>query len=296
MGKAKEHTDEELLKDLIEVEASDLFVAGAVLITIGTIITALSLTEVYLTRSPQGAWGIVVGNGIESVGNVVQYMGNEKEYSLEPSGPIRTEMTGNLLQAIGNAGNAFFVAEGINLYRYTFTDSGSRAAMNQENTGGQFRNTASQQPSTATATGTNMQTAEGTTGTAAETAEEETTPEEEAIESKLKFSIAMDGLSSAIQSLGAFLEAKGTTRQEPYPEQGIKATSEYITGIGAFIEAIGSLLAVNEQELQGTKLQVIGAWTQVGAAGLDVYASTSFSASKRREFEENRYTYGQSIN
>ncbi|MBD3109133.1 hypothetical protein IEO70_12320 [Bacillus sp. AGMB 02131] len=68
----QERSQEELLQDLIEIEVDDGLIAGAVLILIGAILNAIGITQVLLTKSPRGAEGVIIGNGVASIGNVMQ--------------------------------------------------------------------------------------------------------------------------------------------------------------------------------------------------------------------------------
>ena len=277
----EERNQNEMIRDLIELQADDLLVGGAVLITIGTIITALGISRVFITRSPQGAEGMVIGNGIESVGNVFQVLGKEKLYSIEPIEPRKTGILGSWLQAIGNAGNAVAVQEGINLYRFTFTDEGSRNAANQEGD----------------ETGTDTLQAESANALANEASTDpkvQSIPEQEEVEDALKRTIGFDAVSSGIQGVGAYLEGNSTSRLPPFPTQGIEATGDYITTIGAFLEASGAVLAIHDQELKGVLLQLIGSWVQVGGSSLGLYAlTTEASLHKQKNEEKYRYSYSQ---
>lgn len=275
MKKDNGKLEQEEKKDYIELQADDLLVGGAVLITIGTIITALSISRIFITRSPQGAEGLVIGNGIESVGNVFQVLGKEKLYSIEPIEPRKTGILGSWLQAIGNAGNAVAVQEGINLYRFTFTDEGSRNAANQEGGGNR---TNSRQAEAAN----EVNTAQGMQSTA----------EQEGVEEALKRSIGFDAISSGIQGVGAYLEGSSTARLPAFPTQSIEVTGDFLTTIGAFLEASGAVLAIQDQELKGVLLQTIGSWVQVGGSSLGLYALTTERALHQQEFEEKyRYSY-----
>ena len=277
MKKDNGKLEQEEKKDYIELQADDLLVGGAVLITIGTIITALSISRIFITRSPQGAEGLIIGNGIESVGNVFQVLGKEKLYSIEPIEPRKTGILGSWLQAIGNAGNAVAVQEGINLYRFTFTDEGSRNAANQEGGGNR---TNFRQAEVAN----EVNTAQGMQSTA----------EQEGVEEALKRSIGFDAISSGIQGVGAYLEGSSTARLPAFPTQSIEVTGDFLTTIGAFLEASGAVLAIQDQELKGVLLQTIGSWVQVGGSSLGLYALTTERALHQQEFDEKyRYSYRQ---
>ena len=271
---------DEKIRDFVELQADDFLVGGAVLISIGTIITALSLTRVFITRSPQGAEGLVIGNGIESVGNVFQVLGKEKLYSIEPIEPRRTGILGSWLQAIGNAGNALAIQEGIILYRFTFTDEGSR---NDTTTNTAMAMNAQQDESASTIE--NGSTTEQ---------EVQSTPQQEGVEEELKRSIGFDAVSSGIQGVGAYLEGSSTLRLPAFPTQGIEATGDYLTTFGAFLEASGAVLAIHDQELKGVLLQLIGSWIEVAASSLGLYAyTTEASLHKQKNEEKYRYSYSR---
>jgi len=266
----KQQEQDEKIRDFVELQADELLVGGAVLISIGTIITALSLTRVFITRSPQGAEGLVIGNSIESVGNVLQVLGKERLYSIEPIEPRRTGILGSWLQAIGNAGNAIAIQEGIILYRFTFTDEGSRNATNQEGNETDIEN-----------------------GTTTEQ-EVQSTPQQEGVEEALKRTIGFDAVSSGIQGVGAYLEGSSILRVPAFPTQGIEATGDYLTAFGAFLEASGAVLAIHDQELKGVLLQMIGSWIEVAASSLGLYAlTTEASLHKQKNDEKYRYSYSR---
>ncbi len=235
-----DNNKDDTLKNFNEMHGEDLILSGSVVITVGTILTALALTNVYITRSPQGAEGIVIGNGIESIGNVIQALGNQELYTNEPSDARTKIITGDWLQAIGNAGNAIAVQEGIILYRYTFTDQGSRRDRAQME----------EIPS------------EETPG--------QSTAQEQRVDEALKTTVAVDAISSAIQGTGAFIGAEGLLQSSPSPFQQDEALAAVIVGIGAFIEAFGSYLAHENEELRGTLNQVIGSWVQVGGSIIEL--------------------------
>ncbi|WP_050615655.1 DUF6944 family repetitive protein [Bacillus testis] len=259
-----ENNQEELLKNFIETQGEDIILSGSVIITIGTIIAALALTEVFITRSPQGAEGIVIGSGIESIGNVIQALGSQQLYAVEPSDAQAKIIKGDWLQAIGNAGTAIAVQEGIILYRYTFTDQGSRrdrAQMGEIPT-------------------------EETPG--------QSVAQEQGVDEALKLTIAFDALSSAIQGTGAFISAQGISQLPPSPIQRDEGLASTLVGIGAFIEAYGAILALEEEELKGVLSQVIGAWIQVGASLIELNALTAKKSIQT--IEKNAHSYGQYMN
>ena len=251
------------LKKFIEMHGEDIILSGSVVITVGTILTALAFTNVFITRSPQGAEGIVIGNGIESIGNVIQAFGNQEIYAIEPSDARAKIITGDWLQAIGNAGNAIAVQEGIILYRYTFTDQGSSRDRTQ----------IGEIPS--------------------EETPRQSTAQEQGVDEALKTTIAVDAISSAIQGTGAFIGAEGLLQSSPSPFQQDEAFAAALTGIGAFIEALGSFLALEDEELLGTLNQVIGSWLQVGGSIIELNAL--LSKKSVQQMEKGNYTYGQLI-
>ena len=249
----EEQNQNEMIMDLIEIQADDFLIAGAVLIAIGTTFSALGITNVFLTRSQQGAEGVVIGKGIESVGNVFQVVGKEKQYSIEQIEPRFSGIIGSSLQAIGNAGSAVVVQEGLKVGLFSFSETRDEEENKKE-----------------------------------EKQSEESVLEEEA----LRRIIGLYAVLNAIQGSGAFIEGYSISRLPPFATQQIEATGDYLTSLGAFIEATGLTLELAEKELEGVLLEVIGAWIQVGAASLGLYALTTEGALHQQEFDEKyRYSY-----
>lgn len=243
----EERNQNEMARDVIEMQADDLLVAGAVLILIGTTLTALGITRVLVTRSPQGAEGVVIGNGVESVGNVLQVLGKEKQYLIEPIEPRKSGIVGSWLQAIGNSGAAVVVQEGLGVGLFSFED--------REST-------------------------------------EEETPESELEEEELKKLLGLYAIFNGIQAVGAFVEGDAISRLPPFPTQPIEVTGDYLTSIGAFLDAAGALQSLAEEELAGVILEFIGSWVQVGGASMGLYSLSTEGARHKKEFDEKyRYSY-----
>ncbi len=249
------------IDNLIEMEADELILIGAVVLVVSSLISAFALTNNYVTRSAQSSEKIVIGSGIGGMGNVIQALGRQKLYSIAPSLAREKTIIGDWTRAASNAANVLFVQEGILLNRYTFTDQGSRrdrAAMGEiprEEAGGQ------------------------------------SSAEEQGVDEELKSVISGEAFANAIQGAGAFLSVEGISEFPPYPIQADEVLAVSLVGIGAFIKAYGSLLSLENEELQGTLKQVIGSWVQAGGYLIELNALLTKRAA--RQITKKEYTYGQ---
>jgi hypothetical protein len=82
-------------------KGEDLILAGAIIITIGTILSAVGQTKVTICKNSDGLSLVSKGNGVEAFGNVLQAIGRSKS-----DDPEKLSIIGSWLQAVGNSTNS----------------------------------------------------------------------------------------------------------------------------------------------------------------------------------------------
>ena len=249
----QERSQEELLQDLIEIEADDGLIAGAFLVLIGAILNAIGITQVLLTKSPRGAEGVIIGNGVASIGNVMQAVAKEELYFSKKLKGHHSGMIGSLTQAVGNAGTAVVVSEGLDfgLFSFSYTRSQEQRTVNTD------------------------------------AEESEASRERSEI---LRRITEVYALTDFIQGVGAYIEGNSILSLPPYETQQMKATGDYITAIGSFIQAFGLFLALSDEskEIENAVLQVIGSWIQVIGSSQGISATGTQSVLHTQKY---RYSY-----
>lgn len=253
---AEERNQEELMKDISELQADELLITGAILVLIGSLTTALSITNIFLTRSQQGGEGVVLGHGIESIGNTFHVAGKEKQLSYEPIEPRFTGMIGSATQALANMGIAVTIQKGLSVGLFNMSDMED---MNGEEN--------------------------GTNGRAGESAVDE---------EQLRRILILYAILSVIQSFGAYTEGYSISRVPLFETQQLEASGDYITALGAAIEVGAISLELQEAELLGIFLAVIASWVQFVGSSIGFYSLTTQGALNQREFDEKyRYSYSR---
>ncbi|MGN1401494.1 MAG: DUF6944 family repetitive protein [Bacillus sp. (in: firmicutes)] len=214
------------------LQGSERTFTGVVLLLVGSILNALGLTNVYVTRSPAGAEGIIVGNALESLGNTYVAIGTQ-DRNIETEDIERTIIAGDWLQALGNAGNVIFASEGVRLFRYSFSDQGSR----------EERVRLGEIP--------------------LEELNERSLPQRFGTDQILKRIAVADTISNGLQGTGSLVVAEAVSRLPAFCGQQDEVIGNLFVGLGGFIQAAGGLVALNQSELRGVLIQTIGAWLQV---------------------------------
>ncbi|WP_417897628.1 hypothetical protein ABN702_15195 [Bacillus haimaensis] len=95
----------EVVVRVVDTYTEELFVAGAVVVLIGTLSTAYGQTNFTVTSIEEWKRFIIKGNGIEAFGNTLQAIARDKE-SVHGGERQTQGITGSWLQAGGNATNA----------------------------------------------------------------------------------------------------------------------------------------------------------------------------------------------
>lgn len=254
---AEERNQEEMMKDIIELQADELLITGAILVLIGSLTSALSITNIFLTRSQQGGEGFALGHGIESIGNTFHVAGKEKQLSIEPIEPRFTGMLGSATQALANMGIAVTVQKGLSIGLFDLSDMDDMDGEENGMNGGQAG-------------------------------------ESELKEEQLRRILILYAILSAIQSFGAYTEGYSILRVPPFETQQLEATGDYITALGAAIEIGAISLELQEQELLGIFITVIASWIQFIGSSIGFYSITTQGTLNQQEFDEKyRYSYSR---
>lgn len=102
------------MNKILEQQGEDLLLAGAWVLTIGTIISAVGQTRLVTAGDLSGKESVVVGNSVEAFGNALQGVGRGKINVADPSLPGKIAEAGCWLQAGGNVTNAVGIQQEIN--------------------------------------------------------------------------------------------------------------------------------------------------------------------------------------
>ncbi|WP_163102354.1 DUF6944 family repetitive protein [Peribacillus alkalitolerans] len=82
-------------------KGEDLILAGAIIVAIGTILTAVGQTKETIFKDRNGLSLVSKGNGVEAFGNVLQAIGRSKS-----DNPEKIGIKGSWIQAVGNSTNS----------------------------------------------------------------------------------------------------------------------------------------------------------------------------------------------
>jgi hypothetical protein len=78
--------------------------------------------------------------------------------------------------------------------------------------------------------------------------------------------IKIDTLGSGVQGLGAAFEAIGSSLEDDSSYRTLAITGNSFTSLGSFLEAIGNIYVINEKNVMGDQILLVGSWIQfIGA-------------------------------
>lgn len=103
-----------MMNKILEQQGEDLLLAGAWILTIGTVISAAGQTRLVIAGDLSGKESVVIGNSVEAFGNALQGVGRGKINAVDPSLPGKIAEAGCWLQAGGNVTNAVGIQQEIN--------------------------------------------------------------------------------------------------------------------------------------------------------------------------------------
>ncbi|MFF2752462.1 DUF6944 family repetitive protein [Psychrobacillus sp. NPDC058041] len=83
-------------------------------------------------------------------------------------------------------------------------------------------------------------------------------------------------VGSGVLGLGAAYEAVGAAEGNS-PTKNLEVTGNSLIALGAFLDAAGNVFLLKKLETLGDRLALIGGWTQVAGASVNVIAITSAS-------------------
>ena len=251
--------DKDIIDKFAENDAHELLLAGTWIATAGNVISASGETKRFITRDILAREGVVVGNGVEAFGNVLQGIGRGKIYDL-----TRTEATllgtiGCWLQAIGNTTNAVATQESLD---GELLEEAAEEIQQEGNESGRNGYVISEIINEEIEEGQQLQD-EGE---------------------------RLDAFGSSVQSFGAALEAYGVALEKPYPTQDLEMTANILIGLGSAIEAIGNVAFLQGDEERADLLKLVGIWIEVIGAAMEVYSVTIELST---EGNENINSYGR---
>lgn len=254
--------DKKIIDKLTEKNAHELLLSGTYFAGAGTVISAAGETKRFVTGDPLAREGVVVGNGVEAFGNVLQGIGRGKIYDLTRTEATLLSTIGCWLQAIGNTTNAVATQQAIDGELLEEEEE-----ENQEE-GNEF-----------------AQNGYEKCGTQLEDAQQLREEGER-----------LDAIGSSVQSAGAAFEAYGIAEEDPYPTQELEVTANILIGLGSAIEAIGNVNFLQGNEDQADILKLVGIWIEVLGSVMEVYSVTiELIDFENEEYEKSRgiHSYGQ---
>jgi hypothetical protein len=97
--------------------------------------------------------------------------------------------------------------------------------------------------------------------------------------------IIIDTLGSGVQGLGAAFEAIGASLEEDSSYRTLAITGNSFISLGSFLGAIGNIYVINEKNVIGEHIILVGSWIQVIGSFILIHAITLEVESM--EHEEN---------